>query len=450
VLFAITDIETTGGFASGNSITEIAICIHDGTRVINEWQSLIKPEGRIPNYITALTGIDDAMVEDAPTFEEVAETIEELTKDAIFVAHNVNFDYSFIKRHFEAIGTRWNRPKLCTVRLSKATFEGFKSYSLGNLCRQLEITNESAHRAMGDTRATVQLFERIIATAGIEAIETALKRGSGEAFLPNHIDAETYHSLPDDPGIYYFLNSKGKVIYVGKAKNIKTRVKQHFTGNMRSARRQAFLRDIHKIDHLLTGTELVALLIEDREIKRLWPEYNRAQKHSVGKFGIYSYFDQLGYTRLCVKKAQTTYPPIRAFTSAFHARQWLFKFADQYDIHYKFCGLPHSDEPELDVDEHNQLVNRGIDKQNHLFGSFLIKGKGREHKEESVIWVDNGQLKGVAFVSLDHQVTSESDLENIMEVVPHTGTTASILNAHLEKVSQRNIIILKEATESWD
>ena len=444
MLFAITDIETTGGFASGNSITEIAVCMHDGERIIDEWHSLIRPDKSIPQHIVALTGITDDMVYDAPTFEEIADSLDEFVGDAVFVAHNVNFDYSFIKNHYEQIGHRWNKKKLCTVRLSKKAFPGFRSYGLGNLCRQLEVNNESAHRAQGDARATAEIFSMIAAEMGLDGLDEALKRGSGEAFLPNHINAETFHALPEEPGVYYFIDNKGKIIYIGKANNIKGRVKQHFTGKMQSARRQGFLTEMHDIHYQLTGTELMALLIEDKEIKHYWPKYNRAQKFSSGRFGVYHYEDQRGYIRLGVQKASPTNSPIRAFSSAFRARQWLFEFADQFELAYEYCGLPAAEPSEIGQVEHNERVLAAIDKQNRLLGSFLIKGKGREFDEHSLIWIDNGQLRALGFVHRSIAIDHEDHIDTHLDSFPHSSTAEAILRMHLEKVSSRSIIVLAE------
>lgn len=450
VLFAIVDIETTGGFASSNSITEIAVCVHDGEKVIDEWQSLIRPEQNIPSYITTLTGIDNEMVADAPTFEEIASELDEITRDKVFVAHNVGFDYSFIKRHFEGCGIKWNRRKLCTVRLGKKAFPGHRSYSLANFCKRMGVYNEQAHRAMGDTKATAEIFTMIIEEMGMDKIDEALKRGSGEAFLPNNLPVEVFRELPEEPGVYYFLDSKGKNIYIGKARNIKDRVKQHFSGKNLSERRQGFLTEVHHVSYELTGNELVALLVEDREIKKFWPKYNRAQKFNSGKFGIYNYADQRGFQRLCVKKATHTHQPIRPFTSAFRARQWLFKFAEQYELDFRLCGLPFTEELDHDVEEYNSKVLDAIERQNKLFGSFLIKGSGREMGERSIVWVDNGKLRGIGFVHESETISHVDDLENHIEEIPHSATSEGILRAHLDKVSPRSIVVLEEPEEYWE
>ncbi|MCF0039628.1 3'-5' exonuclease [Dyadobacter fanqingshengii] len=160
-MYAIVDIETTGG-GGGARITEIAVFRHDGQQIVDIFHSLINPEIYIPPFITRLTGIDNAMVKDSPTFYDVQDSVRGLTKDAWFVAHNAKFDYGFIKREFGAMDEYFQRDLLCTVQLSRKIFPGLKSYSLGNLCESLEICIENRHRAHGDAAATVQLFEKLL------------------------------------------------------------------------------------------------------------------------------------------------------------------------------------------------------------------------------------------------------------------------------------------------
>lgn len=160
-MYAIVDIETTGGGGTSR-ITEIAVFRHDGTRIVDFFHSLINPEMYIPPFITRLTGIDNEMVKDAPTFPEVQDAVRAMTRDAWFVAHNAKFDYGFIKREFGALDEYFQRDLLCTVQLSRKIFPGLKSYSLGNLCESLEIMIENRHRAHGDAEATVRLFEKLL------------------------------------------------------------------------------------------------------------------------------------------------------------------------------------------------------------------------------------------------------------------------------------------------
>ncbi|MFN8308467.1 MAG: exonuclease domain-containing protein [Chitinophagales bacterium] len=300
--FAITDIETTGGHAHGNSITEVCILVHDGAKVISRFHSLIKPEGKIPYFITGLTGITDAMVADAPSFDEVAGQIFDMLQGRIFVAHSVNFDYSFLKNHLAACGYELKTQKLCTVRLSRQIFPGLSSYGLAKICGNRGIVIEDRHRAHGDAEATAKLFEQLVQHDVSGTLSKFLKRASKEPQLPPNLPKDEFTALPDAPGVYYFLNKKGKVVYVGKAKSLKKRVNSHFSNNSGSAQKQNFVRDVYHIRFTICESEEAALMLETREIKRLWPVHNRAQKHYEPIFGLVDYFDQNGYRRLAIQK----------------------------------------------------------------------------------------------------------------------------------------------------
>ena len=161
-MYSIIDIETTGQSASKGKITEIAVFVHDGIKIIDSFSSLVNPECYIPAFITNLTGIDNEMVRYAPRFYEIARRIVEMTSDTIFVGHNVQFDYRFVQEEYKRLGYDYQRKTMCTVRLGRKFLPGHKSYSLGNLCNELGIIIHDRHRAAGDALATVKLFEMIL------------------------------------------------------------------------------------------------------------------------------------------------------------------------------------------------------------------------------------------------------------------------------------------------
>ncbi|MGD9930193.1 MAG: PolC-type DNA polymerase III [Mangrovibacterium sp.] len=161
-MYCIIDIETTGQSLKEGKITEIAIYKHNGLEIVDSFATLINPECHIPYFITKLTGIDNEMVADAPKFYEVAKTIVELTAGSIFVAHNVLFDYRFVREEFNRLGYDYKRKTMCTVKLSRKYLPGHPSYSLGKICHDLNIRIEGRHRAAGDAFATVKLFELIL------------------------------------------------------------------------------------------------------------------------------------------------------------------------------------------------------------------------------------------------------------------------------------------------
>lgn len=444
MIFAVTDIETTGGTPSANSITEVAVMLTDGNEILREFQSLVNPRTRIPNYITVLTGITDEMVEDAPLFEDIAEELLDIFKDTIFVAHNVNFDYSFLKAGFENSGKAFNMSKLCTVRYTRKMFPGISSYSLGALCSHFSLENDNPHRAMNDTIMAQQLLTLSLKKDEDKSVlNDFLKRGNGDAFLPMNLNKETYHKLPEAPGVYYFRNSTGKVIYVGKAKNIKKRVRQHFSGKLASSKKQAMMQEIVEIDFELTGTELIAALKEDREIKHLWPKYNSAQKNPKRKFGIFEYKDRLGRVRLAVQNTTGNTKPLASFSSAFSARQWLFDFREKYELPFGRLGLPAVDEEsEIDPEKTNELITNALEVYKAERTSFLIKSNGRSFDEDSVILIEDNAFKGFGFLNKDIQIRSYNELENHIEVMSHSDFSMSVILLFLEKDLAGEVIYL--------
>ena len=299
-LYSIVDIETTGNGYRGQRITEISIFVFDGKKIVNEFTSLVNPEQNIPAFITNLTGITDAMVRTAPKFYEIAKTIEEITHDTVFVAHNVNFDYNIIKQEFKDLGFDFKRQKLCTVRLSRKIIPGLKSYSLGNICSVEGIHISERHRARGDAEATVALFQRLINKDHQFTINAFLNRRSRQATLPPLIEKKVVDDLPEMPGVYYFKNLQKEIIYVGKANNIKQRVISHFYDKKK--KEISMCLETANITYEVMGSELLALLKESADIKRLYPKFNRAQRRASEAVGLFSYEDQKGIIHLAYNR----------------------------------------------------------------------------------------------------------------------------------------------------
>ena len=337
-MYTIIDIETTGNGIKGNKITEIAIFKCDGTQIVEEFTSLVNPQCPIPYFITGLTGIDDQMVQDAPTFTEIAEEILSITDGCIFVAHAVNFDYGVIKEEFRQIGVDFVRKKLCTVRLSRKLIPGLHSYSLGKLCSSVGIPLKDRHRAGGDAHATTILFQKLLNTPDSEPIfQKFLNARSQEATLPPHLPKSVFDAIPSKPGIYYFKNQKGEIIYVGKAINLKKRVLGHFYD--KSSKEIQMCRETADIDFNLSGSELVALLMESAEIKKHFPLYNRAQKRTIRKYAIFQYEDRNGIIHLAYNTLKGIPNPIKVFYNQTDCRAYLEEMCKNFALCPKYCHL---------------------------------------------------------------------------------------------------------------
>jgi len=412
MLYAVVDIETTGGHASANGITEVAINIHDGDQIVESFTTLINPKRPIPIHITALTGIDDEMLIDAPTFDDVALQIFQMLNDKVFVAHNVNFDYSFLRHHLAAAGYELNCRKLCTVRLSRRLIPGKASYSLGKLCAALQIPIQNRHRAAGDADATSILFNMLLANDQEGIIAEMLKKTSKEQLLPPHLDKASVMRLPSQPGVYYFKDNKGKIVYVGKAKDLKKRVLSHFTGNKPNRQRQDFLRTIYSVDYVICGTELMALILEVNEIKRLWPENNRAMKRYEHKYDLYVFEDQNGYLRLAIDKHKKNNKALQSFNNLLEGYNFLNQLVEKYQLCAKLCYLQKTatkcvahENGECfgacsgieTVAVYNKRLNTALADIRAQQPSFAIVDEGREQDELSCLVVEQGRFYGMGY-----------------------------------------------------
>ena len=451
-MYAIVDIETTGGHANANGITEIAICIHDGKAVVKRYTTLVNPHRDIPIYIQALTGISNEMVSTAPSFGQVAHEIYQLLNGVIFVAHNVNFDYSFVRYHLGLAGYELQSNKLCTVRLARKILPGLPSYSLGKICRHLGIENEERHRAMGDANATAKLFSLLLQNDTNQHIKAALKQNSKEQVLPPNLPKTAVLQLPSTPGVYYFHDEKGKVIYVGKAKNIKKRVTSHFTGNNPGLQRQEFLRNIHQVTHQVCGTELIAFVLEAVEIKRLWPKYNRSLKRFEHAFGLYLFEDQRGYLRLALYKYRKHHQTVYTCNSLLEGYNLLNYLVDTFGLCPKLCFIQNNNQPcnnsvetgcactgDTSVANYNKKVNQALDELKNALPTFAIRDAGRNDNEHSCILVENGKFYGMGYIAGDAEANNLSQLKDYLTPYPATDYIKTIVTNFAARYPERKI-----------
>jgi DNA polymerase III subunit epsilon len=453
-MYAIVDIETTGGYATNNAITEVAIVLHDGIREVKRYETLVNPSMTIPRYVQSLTGITDEMVADAPYFEEIAPVVYEWLANTTFIAHNVNFDYSFLKHQLKACGLDLNCKKLCTVRLSRKVFPGALSYSLGKICLHLGIPVSNRHRAGGDADATVLLFERILQAGGMEHIQHMLKGKNSEQYLPVNLPAEQLERLPQTPGVYYFHDQKGKVVYVGKAKNLRKRVSSHFSNNKPGRQKQDFLRNIHTISHESTGTELMAFLLECVEIRRLWPLYNRSLKRFEQTYGLYVFEDRNGYSRLVLEKKKKQLQPVYTFSLLHEGQTLLRKMIREWELCPKLCFVQTSDGPCEGIKEHfckgaceqkesaadyNERVAIAVESLLKSLPSFTLLDDGRHPEEKSCILVEKGKLYGMGYLPSDSRIPDAGELKSYLTPYPENDYMRGLVYQHAEKWPNKKI-----------
>jgi DNA polymerase-3 subunit epsilon len=428
-MYAIVDIETTGGYASANDITEIAIMLHDGEKVTDCYETLIRPTVPIPYFIQTLTGINHSLLEDAPSFGQVASEIFEWLRGRIFVAHNVNFDYSFLRHHLSAAGFDLAAPKLCTVRLTRKVFPSLPSYSLGNLCRHFNIGIQNRHRAGGDAAATAELFSHIIRNNGKTHIDQFLKKKSKEQSLPPNLPKEQVEQLPYSPGVYYFHDQKGKIIYVGKAKNIKYRVSSHFTHNGAGRQRQEFLRNIHSISYQNCGTELMAFILENIEIRKHWPQYNSSLKTFTPSYGLYMYEDSKGYYRLIIEKKKTQLKAYYTFNLLVEGMRLLNQLTEQF-------SLGKEDLPEL----YNLRVLEALEYLEKLLPTFAVVDDRYDAEGRSCILIEKGRFYGMGYMPGDAEANTVDDLKNYLKAYPENDYIRGLIYQYVQKRPDKKVV----------
>ena len=442
-MYAIVDIETTG---HSSKITEISIFIFDGKKIIDEYTTLVNPECNIPPFITNLTGITNAMVSNAPKFYKIAKKVLEITKDSIFVAHSVNFDYNIIKKEFKDLGAAFNRKKLCTVRLSRKLIPGLRSYSLGALCSSQNIVIKDRHRARGDAEATTILFEKLLKLDEHQIIiNSFLDPRSRQATLPPLLAKEIVDTLSEKTGIYYFRNIKDEIIYVGKANNIKQRVLSHFYDKAKKEVKMCL--ETSNITFVETGSELVALLKESSEIKKLVPKYNRAQRRAQESIGLFSYEDRDGILHIASNKLKLIANPLLKFHNITECRIFLEKLCEDFSLCPKYCHLQSNVSTcfhyqikkckgicknEEEAVLYNKRVLEAIQSIRFTSENFIIKETGRTNNENAYVLIQHGIYKGFGFANKRKKFKSAEDYIEVLDLQKDNNDVKRILNSYLK------------------
>lgn len=454
-MYSIIDIETTGGSPKSDKITEIAIYNFDGEKITEEFVSLVNPERDIPYYITKMTGITNEMVSDAPKFFEIAKRIIELTDNKIFVAHNVGFDYGFVRKEFSDLGFDFKKEQLCTVRLSRKIIPGKKSYSLGKLCNEIGIEITDRHRAAGDAFATVKLFSLLLKSrSGNMPLSLYNLDSDVLKDLNKSLNTKLLSDLPEEAGVYYFHNEQNDVIYVGKSKNIRKRVLQHLSNN-KSKRAFEMKNSIADISYEITGSELIALLLESNDIKQIKPKYNKAQRRSIFSYGLFHFIDEKGYHRLKIDKTDKAEIPLTCFKSKSEGIEFLNQRMFSYRLCQKLCGLYESENACFHYqvkqcngacigleapNSYNKRVEQALKELEYHRKNMLIVDKGRQKSEQAVILIENGFYAGFGFLDLHLGYQDVEQIRDCIQKFPDNRDIKQIINLYLRKNKVEKII----------
>ena len=340
---AFVDLETTGATATADRITEIGIVEVDADGV-REWSCLVNPGTPISGFIERLTGISNAMVANAPPFEEVAAEVRARLDGRLFIAHNARFDYGFLKNEFKRAGHDFRATVLCTVKLSRKLFPQHARHNLDSLIERHDLTVSSRHRALGDARLIHQFWNRVQAEIAPELLDEIVRKLTARPSLPVNLDPAAIDDLPEGAGVYLFYGENDLPLYVGKSKELKKRVLSHFAADHAAAREMNLAQQVRRIECIETGGEIGALLKEAALIKQLQPIHNRTLRRN----------DELCFWQLVEERAGEWRPQLLLaselgcrqqeqlfgpFKSAREAKRTLTELAKEHRLCHALLGL---------------------------------------------------------------------------------------------------------------
>ncbi|MFI8378146.1 exonuclease domain-containing protein [Leeuwenhoekiella sp. NPDC079379] len=439
-MYAILDLETTGGKYNEEGVTEVAIYKFDGHQVVDQFISLVNPERPIQSFVVGLTGINNEMLRNAPKFFEVAKRIIEITQDCILVAHNAQFDYRILQLEFDRLGYDYQRKSLCTVELSQSLLPDQESYSLGKLVRNLGIPITDRHRASGDALATVKLFKLLLAKDSKKTIiQEAIKLNPKKKIDTKLRDliAET----PSTTGVYYMHNTNGKIILIGKSRNIKKRVTQHFTNDNRKSKQ--IQEDVQAISYEETGSELIALLKENEEVKKNKPLHNRTYRRLKFKAQLVSFIDDQGYINLSIEKADARKESIATYATAHVAKTNLERIIEEFNLCAAKTNLNTQKDRCTDKscsgacfeeerpEEYNIRANEFINSISFKNRSVALIDRGRTSDERSLILIEDGKFMGIGFYNLNFQLNNPEILHRIITPMHDNLDAKHIIQSYL-------------------
>lgn len=341
---AFVDIETTGGSHFTSRVLEVGVVRVEGNRVVSTYKTLLHPDEPIPAFITGLTGITDDQVTESPKFASVANELADILDGAIFVAHNVRFDYSFLKMEFERLGVPFRPKLLCTVRLSRRLYPEYRTHKLADLITRHHLSAPSRHRAYDDAHCLWQFYQYVLAQFDLDTIENAIRAQLSAPSIPSQLDRAQVDALPEGPGVYIFENEDGTPLYVGKSVSVKRRVMNHFASDYERGAEQKMAQQVKTLRGVATHGELSALLLESDLIKELQPMYNRALRQKEHVVLVLIAQDANGYLTVNMLEDREISPEVApgilsVFSTPARAKQSLHATSMKYRLCPKLLGL---------------------------------------------------------------------------------------------------------------
>jgi len=338
------DLETTGTSPRHHRVIEVGVVRVEHGEVAAEYRTFVDPGEPVPAFITSLTGISSAMLVGAPTFGEIALEVAELLEGGLFVAHNAPFDYGFLGEEFRRIGITFSYPYLCTAKLSRALFPEHHRHNLDSLVMRYGLDPGDRHRALDDARVLWQFLQAARGALGSERVHEIMQEQVRVRRLPTHVKEEMLHTLPERPGVYFFYGKDDELLYIGKSRKIRTRVRSHFAKDGLSGHGRDMLSEIRRIEHIETAGELGALLLESHLVKERSPVYNMRSRERHGMCLVREAVNDAGYATAQLSCAETLKPGdeknvAALFRSKKQAKEVLGQLAVEHELCPRLLGI---------------------------------------------------------------------------------------------------------------
>jgi DNA polymerase-3 subunit epsilon len=446
-MFAICDIETTGSNPYNDRIIDIAIILHDGEKVIDTFHSNVNPQIPIPSYIQKLTHLNNEKVALAPLFEDIAPKILALTQNTIFVAHNVSFDYNFLKNQMQFLGYEFNRKKLCTIKLGRRIFPNLQSYGLDNIIKHFnfEIDPKMRHTALGDTIVTTNFFELLLKNDSKNEWNETLNEGIDINKLNPDFPIFNLIELPEEAGLIYFYNENNDLLYTAHAENMKQHGITMFKKNTNTVHR--LKNEVKSIDFESCLNAFHAEILYLNSIRKTLPELN-LNKHiplfthyiiinDKQQLEIKSFFDANDRVIKYCKSAKDAQTELKKLLQIFS----MCFMENNLDTKTKNCTLCRFNEQCIKRKNDVKLI-RKFEKNFILpYQNFIIIANGNSKMNRTLIDVENGQIKGFGTINIKQNIQINNLKDNISKCNLHFNTTPFLIK-YIK--SNLNIRIIKQ------
>ncbi len=455
--FTIIDIQFTGASPRRDYIVELSLIKHDGNAIIDHFHTLINPEKKLSDFLLALFHLSANALEKAPTFLEIATQVADFTKGTILVGLNIRRIYALLKKEMKQAEQTLQLKHICISQLIEENFSVQHPKTLSSVCKDLQIPFNAKNGLKEKTTALAAIFEQLFLKKHTEINNSVLHNIAMATKYPIHLPREKIEDLPRAVGVYYFLNHKGQIIYLGKSKNIRQRILSHFNTDLQSSKKQKMKANIYDVQYKLTGSELTALLLESDEIKRFMPTFNRAQRRKKYRFGLYLSVNEEGYKNLTISTIKLNQYPLIKFTSQWKATSFLLYNAAHYGLRLDLCGIPTFEKwfsnsgfeeedfimEKEEVGSYNEKVNNFIQAYSYIYPNMLIVENGRSETEYSVVLIANNHYQGYGYLPSEVLEEFEKNLQiaSILSyIIPFRDNpdVQNIIRSYLKKQEKSN------------